>query len=173
MFEQAATDDVPFGAIWSFQSLPTKFQIANQISIALLFLVMWCAVQVGLIFVSEKDTVTGTTLLSTANDYGVQLWLLYTAYRWFADGMTRYRINADEVSLKKGWMHRVQSTTPLKRVQNIEVVQGVIYRPFRLAELRVLSAGHTLKLPGLPVTVAERIRFEMMQSINGEAHVHH
>lgn len=173
MLQQAATGDVPFGTVWSFQSLPTKFQIANQLSIALLFLVIWFAVQVGLILVSEKDTVTGTTLLRAADDFGVYLWLLYTAYRWFADGMTRYRINADEVSLKKGWMHRVQSTTPLKRVQNIEVVQGVIYRPFGLAELRVLSAGHALKLPGLPVKEAQRIRLGMMQSINGEAHDHH
>lgn len=173
MLEQTADGDVPFGTVWEFQSLPAKFQIANQINIALLFLVMWFAVQVGLILVSEKDTVTGTTLLRAADDFGVYLWLLYTVYRWFADGMTTYRVNADEVSLQKGWLHRVQTTTPLKRVQNIEVVQGVIYRPFGLAELRVLSAGHALKIPGLPVKEAERIRLEMMQCINGEAHDHH
>lgn len=173
MLEQPAIGDVPFGTVWSFQSLPTKFQIANQISIALLFLVIWFAVQVGLILVSEKDTVTGATLLRVADDFGVYLWLLYTAYRWFADGMTRYRVDRGEVSLQKGWLHTVQSTTPLKRVQNIEVVQGVIYRPFGLAELRVLSAGHALKLPGLPVNEAQRIRSDMMQSINGEAHDYH
>lgn len=168
MLEKTASGDVPFGTVWSFNSLPVKYQIANQISIALLFVVLWFAVRVGLILVTEQDTVIGTYLLRAAYDYAGIIWFLYAGYRWFADGMSGYRVAGDEVSFRKGWLHQVQTSTPLKRIQNIEVVQGVIYRPFGLAELRVLSAGYALKIPGLPLANAECLRMALLKCINGD-----
>lgn len=173
MLEKTVSGDVPFGNKWLFNSLPVKYQIANQISIALLFVVLWIAVRVGVILVTEKDTVIGTYLLGAAYDHAGIIWLLYAGYRWFADGMSGYRVLGDEVSIRKGWLHQVQTTTPLKRIQNIEVIQGVIYRPFGLAELRVLSAGYALKIPGLPLANAECLRAALLSCINGDTHATH
>lgn len=53
----------------------------------------------------------------------------------------RYRIGADELSLRSGVLHRRHRVIPLARVQNIEVRQSTLERLCGVAELHVETAG--------------------------------
>lgn len=53
----------------------------------------------------------------------------------------RYRIDADGISIRSGWLHRSRREIPFARIHNVVVQQSLLHRLFGVAELRLESAG--------------------------------
>ncbi len=63
---------------------------------------------------------------------------LFEIYRYLT---IRYRVEADRLMIKQGLLFRRERDIPLARVQNIDVVQNPFHRLFRVAEVRLETAG--------------------------------
>lgn len=55
----------------------------------------------------------------------------------------RYRISNGELVVNEGLFFRRMRTVPVQRIQNIDLVQGVLHRVFKVAEVRVETASGT------------------------------
>ena len=53
----------------------------------------------------------------------------------------RYRLGADGISIRSGWLHRSRREIPFARIHNVVVQQSLLHRLFGVAELRLESAG--------------------------------
>lgn len=53
----------------------------------------------------------------------------------------RYRIDADGVSIRSGWLQRSRRDIPFARIHNVVVHQSPLHRLFGVAEVRLESAG--------------------------------
>lgn len=53
----------------------------------------------------------------------------------------RYRVGADAISIRSGWLHRSRREIPFARIHNVGVQQTLLHRLFGVAELRLESAG--------------------------------
>ncbi|MFT3761525.1 MAG: PH domain-containing protein [Pseudoxanthomonas sp.] len=53
----------------------------------------------------------------------------------------RYRIGADKLTVRSGWLHRSVREIPFARIHNVAVHQSLLHRLFGVAEVRLESAG--------------------------------
>ncbi len=65
---------------------------------------------------------------------------LFSLIRYFT---IRYRISDGELVVQEGVLFRRVRTVPVERIQNIDMVQGVLHRMLNLAEVRVETASGT------------------------------
>ncbi|MEO8160393.1 MAG: PH domain-containing protein [Arenimonas sp.] len=78
------------------------------------------------------------------NDYdryalvGVAVMALYSLAQYFS---FRYRLEADAVVVRSGVFERSLRHIPFARIQNVSLHQNVLHRLFRVAEVRLESAG--------------------------------
>ena len=96
------------------------------------------------------------------------IWLVSQMW-WRAMG---YRLTAEEVSLKRGVLNTQLRTARYDRIQAVDVVESVIARLFRLAAVRVETAGggdSVIEIAYLPRKTAERLRVEVLDRARGVA----
>jgi membrane protein YdbS with pleckstrin-like domain len=82
-----------------------------------------------------------------------------------------YRMDGDELRLRRGIWTRVQTLVPLGQVQHIDVSQGPVERALGICSLVLHTAGtlHSqIVVPGLTRETAERIRDEIRARIREE-----
>jgi membrane protein YdbS with pleckstrin-like domain len=82
-----------------------------------------------------------------------------------------YKMDAEELRLRRGVWTRVQTVVPLDHVQHIDVSQGPLERAFRICSLVLHTAGtlHSqIVVPGLTRDDAERMRDEIRARIREE-----
>ena len=78
----------------------------------------------------------------------------------------RYRISKGELVVNEGLFFRRTRTVPVERIQNIDLVQGVLHRIFKVAEVRVETASGTKPeavLSVLSLTQVELLRRNVFQ----------
>jgi len=83
----------------------------------------------------------------------------------------KYRVRHLDINLVKGYLFRHDVSVSFNRIQHIEVSQNPIERLFELGTLRVFTAGtfgSDLHLPGLPNSVAHKLKAEILSAINLE-----
>lgn len=81
---------------------------------------------------------------STGRDWDVWLMVLivpYSAAALVRSLSFRYRFEADEMVVRKGWIFRSERHIPYGRIQNIDAVQNVFHRALGVAEVRVETAS--------------------------------
>lgn len=86
---------------------------------------------------------------------------------WRATG---YRLTDEEVSLKRGVLNTQLRTARYDRIQAVDVVESVIARIFRLAAVRVETAGggdSVIEIAYLPREEAEQLRAEVLGRARG------
>ena len=66
--------------------------------------------------------------------------IVYSFIRYFT---VRYRIANGELVVNEGLLFRRTRTVPISKIQNIDLVQGVLHRFFKVAEVRVETASGT------------------------------
>nr|WP_304503563.1 PH domain-containing protein [Corynebacterium lemuris] len=96
------------------------------------------------------------------------VWLISRIW-WRATG---YRLTDEEVSLKRGVLNTQLRTARYDRIQAVDVVESVIARIFRLAAVRVETAGggeSVIEIAYLPREVAEQLRTEVLGRSRGTA----
>lgn len=72
-----------------------------------------------------------------------------------------YSIREQDITFYKGVLFQSTIVQPFIRLQHIEIEVGPIERWFKLATLKLYSAGgasHTMSIPGLPVETANRLK---------------
>lgn len=95
------------------------------------------------------------------------IWLLSHAW-WKATG---FRLTEEDVSLKRGVINRSLRTARYDRIQAVDVVESVIARIFRLAAVRVETAGggnSVIEIAYLRKAEAEQLRQEVLARTRGE-----
>lgn len=91
----------------------------------------------------------------------------------------RYRISDGELVVNEGLLFRRTRTVPIERIQNIDLVQGVLHRLFKVAEVRVETASGTKPeavLSVLSLTQVELLRrsvFELKSARSATAPNNH
>lgn len=73
----------------------------------------------------------------------------------------RWSVEDDELHVRYGLWTRVHTIVPLRRIQHLDVAQGLIEREFGVARLVVHTAGtrdSTVTVPGLTRETAEAVR---------------
>ena len=81
---------------------------------------------------------------SSGRDWEVWLMVLLVPYAIAALARSlsfRYRFDADEMVVRKGWVFRSERHIPYARIQNIDAVQNVFHRVLGVAEVRVETAS--------------------------------
>ena len=97
-------------------------------------------------------------------------WLIWVspARRFAAWG---YRMEADELRIKRGVLTREETIVPLGRVQHIDVGQGAIERGCGVTYLALHTAGmahNVVTLPGLTRETAEALRDDIRTHIRAD-----
>jgi membrane protein YdbS with pleckstrin-like domain len=100
----------------------------------------------------------------------VLLWSIW----WVAVGAPRrwarwrFAFTGRELHVASGWLTRVHTAVPVRRVQHIDLTQGPVERRYGLATLVLHTAGtmHSrVAVPGLEREEAERIRDAIRGSV--------
>ncbi len=93
------------------------------------------------------------------------IWAPRTAQR------LQYCLREDDINLQKGFMYWRQVSVACNRIQHLEVSQGPLERYLGLATLSVFTAGtlgSDMKLPGLTLESAQKIKARLLNKINAE-----
>lgn len=94
------------------------------------------------------------------------VWLVSQIW-WAATG---YRLTDEEISLRRGVLSRQLRTARHDRIQAVDVVEKLIPRLFRLAAVRVETAGggnSVIEISYLRRDVAEQVRAELLAKVHG------
>jgi putative membrane protein len=81
---------------------------------------------------------------SSGRDWDLWLMLLLIPYALAAVARSlsfRYRFDADELVVRRGWVFHSERHIPYARIQNIDAVQNVLHRALGVAEVRVETAS--------------------------------
>lgn len=82
----------------------------------------------------------------------------------------KYGIRELDISYTEGLLTTYFYTAPFVRAQHVEIRQGFISKFYKLANLKVFTAGEgdDIYIKGLPSETAEEIRNFIISKINGE-----
>ena len=99
--------------------------------------------------------------------FGLLSWLLAIAGTVLAHAGFTLSREGDFLYIKRGLLERREATIPLRRIQAVRIVEGILRQPFGLASLRVESAGYgeasgvsTVLFPLLPRESVENLLLE-------------
>lgn len=126
-------------------------------------LVRGFVVLVAVVVASWRETLGGDLTFVAAGMAAVLLiGFVIGAASWW---MTKYRIDAAELRVDTGIINRQSRRVRIDRIQGVDIVQPFVARLFRLAEVRVDTAGgdNEAKLAFLPLAEAEGVRRTLLQ----------
>lgn len=78
----------------------------------------------------------------------------------------RYRIDSESIEIVEGWFWTEHQIIPLNRLHQVSIEEGPIDRIFRLADVKVITAGGSANLKFLPKEEAEMIAESLKARIN-------
>lgn len=123
--------------------------------------------------------VTGEHSAADLRDIGLALagFIAVCAVVWLVSGVwwrqMGYRLGEEELTLRRGVISKQQRTARYDRTQAVDVVEPVIARLFRLAAVRVETAGgqsSAIEIAFLKKRDAEALRAEILSRVHGEPH---
>ena len=76
-----------------------------------------------------------------------------------------YIISDDEIVIKYGLIIITHTVVPMIKIQYTDTTQGPIMRAFSLAAVKVMTAGGTVEIPGLPINDAENLRDQITELV--------
>ena len=86
----------------------------------------------------------------------VQLVFIYKGFKYKG-----FALRTRDLTYKKGWLFKKQVTVPFKRIQHVDIKQGVIERAYGLSKLNVYTAGGNasdLSIPGIKLEDAKQYK---------------
>lgn len=121
--------------------------------------------------------VTGEHSAADLRDIGLALagFIAVCAVVWLVSGVwwrqMGYRLGEEELTLRRGVISKQQRTARYDRTQAVDVVEPVIARLFRLAAVRVETAGgqsSAIEIAFLKKRDAEALRAEILSRVHGK-----
>ncbi len=123
--------------------------------------------------------ITGEHSAANLRDIGFALagFIAVCAVVWLVSGVwwrqMGYQLGEEELTLRRGVISKQQRTARYDRTQAVDVVEPVIARLFRLAAVRVETAGgqsSAIEIAFLTKRDAEALRAEILSRVHGEPH---
>lgn len=149
-------------------ALSPRYRVVSLLECVILGAILWGVAYWLASSFSQEDSALLSVISPFIVTYLPYFWVALCVYRWFADAKRGYWITEDAVSYRVGWFTPSVISVPVKRIQHIEVMQGVIGRLFKLHEVKVLSAGRGVTIPGLTLESASTIRNGLLGDIQSE-----
>lgn len=90
---------------------------------------------------------------------------------WLSFPYRGYLIREKDIAYKRGLLRFKLTSIPFKRIQHVELIQGVLAKRMNLASIKVYTAGGSsddLSIPGLNVETARQIREFLTEKINAD-----
>ena len=84
----------------------------------------------------------------------------------------KFEVREEEIYLERGILTRIKTVAPYRRIQHLDVQQGVMERMSHLGKLVIYTAGTRgadVILPGLPIEYAEELRDRLRNSTSEDA----
>lgn len=108
-----------------------------------------------------------------AADVVVLLIFLFLATVWVPKRVrfTQYLLRELDMNMRKGCWWRTTTSLGINRIQHMEVTQGPIERWLGLSKLALFTAGghqSDLKLPGLEVNEAKKLKAQLLRQVARE-----
>jgi membrane protein YdbS with pleckstrin-like domain len=150
-----ATPDAPVDAAATWQGLPVAARTLFTLSGAALAIPAALAARV-FAGVFELAWPWATTAIAAILAGGWAAWLGHRRYRY-----TRWRLDADGFSLRKGRLWQSDIRVPVNRVQHLDLRRGPLERRYGLATLVIHTAGtrdSAVNVGGLADADAEALR---------------
>lgn len=89
----------------------------------------------------------------------VLIWIVVLTIKGFQH--KQYALRQNDLIYKTGWLWKDMTTVPFNRIQHVSIDQGPIERNFKLAKLKIYTAGGSssdLTVPGLNPETAETLK---------------
>ena len=136
--------------------LQKSYMTLMVITVTIVSVVLILATWIGLMF---------SELPAWVSIAGILFWILLGLVRllFIIKGFPHkaYAIRQRDIVYKTGWLYKRQTTIPFKRIQHVDVRQGLLERAFDLGKLNIYTAGgqgSDLSIPGLQFEEAQRIK---------------
>jgi len=161
------TDQLPRVSELQFKQLDAKSRTAEYITTTILFSILFVAVNV-LIFTLGGGFVwwVGALYAGWLALFGLAMWLVEKNYQ-----VTGYAIRQRDIVFRTGVIARSIITIPSKRVQHCEITEGPIQKMFKLASLKVFTAGGSgsdLTISGIQKDDAAKIKEFITRKIDAQ-----
>ena len=149
--------DLPAVETVDFQRLSQSYRNVEYVGTAIFFTFMLLGWAIFVFVNPMKWAWLNFSLLA-----GWALWFslaMYLAGRRFA--ASGYALREHDIIHRRGVWWKTVTTIPFNRMQHCEISQGIVENAFRLATLRVFTAGGSssdLEIEGLPHEEAVRIK---------------
>ncbi len=140
-----ASEDAYWGQPHWLHPISLFFEFASNIRSQILpaIIALFTATQWGMVGL-------GIALMVFAISMGVAIFRYVTL---------RYQLKEDDLIIDQGWIFRQHRTIPLARIQNIDLVQNLMHRLFRVAEVRIETAsGNDAEAKLRVLSLAEVVR---------------
>ncbi len=97
--------------------------------------------------------------------------MIYVILEWILDFTVgfkhkKYRITSESIEYVKGMIFVSRTIIPLRRIQQVELSEGVVNRHFKLANINLITAGGELEIEYLDKEVAEKLVADLKDVIN-------
>lgn len=93
-------------------------------------------------------------------------------YEFVRYATTRYRVDGDRIEVVQGLVFRSERKIPLRRIQNLDLVQNVFHRMLGVAEVQVSTAGSAepeAVFKVLSLDAVARLRQQVLPGSSGDA----
>lgn len=151
-----------------FQPVDPKYLRLIYYRIAIVFVIMIASVA-GLVLISDEGWPQELTWIMAGSILMVSIYALIMSKLSFP--YRGYLIREKDLSYKHGLITFKLSTIPYKRIQHVELNQGVMAKRMGLASIKVFTAGSSsddLSIPGLPIDTAIEVRAFLTEKINDQ-----
>lgn len=157
-----------------FSGLPKRFKKFRLISLSIVAVMLSAMWVIPVLVRITKEGEDRFILMVVALVFG-SVWsllvglLLLEEFKGFP--LRGYALREKDLSYRNGWLFRKQTTVPFNRIQHSEITQGPLGRAFKLAKLKIYTAGGAssdLSIPGMDPEEAASIR----DYVNGKAQDH-
>lgn len=157
-------DDLPVLTGTSFTQLPKRFKNFRLITLALVSLVlsaMWVVPTIARTQAQGEDRHVLFVVICVFGSVWFCLVSLLMLEEFKGFPLRGYALREKDLSYRNGWLFRKQTTVPFNRIQHSEISQGPLGRAFKLARLKIYTAGGAssdLSIPGMDPAEAASIR---------------
>jgi len=154
--QQIDLSSIPTAAYIDFLPLEKSYRTILVIG----SLVFTGIIAIGLVIVFWQTDVPGWIAIS-ALSFWLLLGVLQLVFIFKGFKCKGYALRERDMTYKKGWLYKKQVTVPFKRIQHVDIKQGVFERAYGLAKLNVYTAGGNtsdLSIPGLILEDAKQYK---------------
>lgn len=93
-------------------------------------------------------------------------------WAWFVYQNWRFKLEENRILIERGVVTKHKVAIPYERVQNIDIIRGIMARILGLSDLQISTAGYSGvvitegRLPGLSQEIAETLRETILSKIS-------